>query len=122
MGYRRVKRLILLGIVLLRGTHLGTVAQNRVDQTIFDRFLTAHEIVTFQVFLDGFDLLIGVFRHNFVQAALELQRIDEFGRDASQREWTRQCVLVDEYDSDGDLMPGGTLSSSSSESGSDDYD
>ena len=37
-------------------------------------------------------------------------------------EWTKKYIPVDEYDSDRDLMPDGTFSSSSSKSGSDDYD
>ena len=64
----------------------------------------------------------GIAETGLKQAAPELQRIDKFGLDASQRERTRKYVPVDEYDSDGDLMPDGTFSSSSSESGSDDYD
>ena len=38
-------------------------------------------------------------------AEIEHRRIDEFGRDIHQREWTRLYQNVDEYDSDGDLMP-----------------
>ena len=43
-------------------------------------------------------------------AEIEHRRIDEFGRDIHQREWTRLYQHVDEYDSDGDLMPSGEFS------------
>ena len=43
-------------------------------------------------------------------AEIEHRRIDEFGRDINQREWTRHYQPVDEYDSDGDLMPEGEFS------------
>ena len=51
----------------------------------------------------------GIAENGLNQAALEFQRIDEFGRNASQGGWTRLHKLVEEYDSDGDLMPDGDL-------------
>ena len=46
------------------------------------------------------------------QAQFKRQRLDSFGRDVNQREWTRLYIPVDEYDSDGDLMPDGEFSES----------
>ena len=43
------------------------------------------------------------------RAEHEHDEIDSFGRSLHQREWTRHYVPVDEYDSDGDLMPDGTF-------------
>ena len=43
-------------------------------------------------------------------AEIEHRRIDEFGRDIHQREWTRLYQPVDEFDSGGDHMPDGEFS------------
>ena len=57
----------------------------------------------------------GIAETGLRQAQLERERLDSFGRDANQREWTRHYQPVDEYDSDGDLMPDGVFSESSEE-------
>ena len=42
--------------------------------------------------------------------AFERRRIDEFGRDVDQREWTDKHVYVEERDEDGDIIPDGEFS------------
>ena len=42
----------------------------------------------------------------------ELRRVDDFGRDHAQREWTARYVRVVERDEEGDVIPDGAFSSS----------
>ena len=52
---------------------------------------------------------------SFEDAMVERQRIDEFGRDIHQREWTRHYQYVEERDDEGDIIPDGVFSVSDDE-------
>ena len=45
-------------------------------------------------------------------ATAEHLRIDEFGRDIHQREWTAKYQYIDETDDEGDVIPDGVFSES----------
>ena len=44
---------------------------------------------------------------NLEDATAEYLRIDEFGRDIHQREWTAKYQYIGEKDDEGDIIPGG---------------